>query len=342
MKRKIGLISNHAFTFADLRDMDSEGQSEYPSQIARNLARLGYQVDIFVPQEEERLPEVYEWMDNIRVIPISLPSVESVRKENLPGVIEALTEYTIEFFNRQVKSYDLVHANSWMSGLVAAEIKTALGTPFVISFQAPEFVVRQPPKEENDFLEARTVRMDRMFREADGIIVESWQDREELISRYAVNPIHIVQMENITDRLAVFYENILAVRRVAIGDNAIGPLAENQQITPPDILEHAFESKIQILQQVRESFGGCILDAANLMIDCVDREGGIMVGGNVRNLADPQNFDPALAERSAGLEGAAPPFFSLKENSALMTALSNEIGDNKSFSGHVQDANSAH
>lgn len=341
MKRKIGLISDRAFPFMDLGDVERERQNEYLAQITRNLARLGYQVDIFAPQEDERLPEVYEWMDNTKVIYSSVPSAESVRKENLPDVIAALTDYMLEFFNRQEKPYDLVHANSWRSGLVAVEIKAALGTPFVISCHAPDFVVRQPNKEENDFLEARTVSKDRMFREADGIIVESWQDREELISQYAANPIHIVQMENITDKLAVFYENILAVRRVAIGDNAIALLAEDQQNTPPGILDYTYETKVQVLQQVRESFGGCILDAANLMIGCGDRGGEIMVRGNVSNLVDPQNFDRTLAECSAGPEGSAP-VFPLKENSALLTAWSNEVGDHKIFSGHVQEANSAH
>ena len=54
-----------------------------------------------------------------------------IRKEELLPFMEDFTAYVQQFFKCQREAYDLVHANFWMSGLVATELKRALGVPFV-------------------------------------------------------------------------------------------------------------------------------------------------------------------------------------------------------------------
>ena len=45
--RKIALISEHASPLARIGGTDSGGQNVYVAQLAKQLARLGYLVDIF-------------------------------------------------------------------------------------------------------------------------------------------------------------------------------------------------------------------------------------------------------------------------------------------------------
>src|SRR5512142_1645776 len=115
--RTVAVISEHASPLADLGGVDSGGQNVYVAQIARNLARLGYQVDVFTRRDAEGLPEIYNWMDGIRVVHVPAGPSRFVRKEDLISHMPAFTRYMLDFVRRQPRRYDIVHANFWMSGL---------------------------------------------------------------------------------------------------------------------------------------------------------------------------------------------------------------------------------
>jgi D-inositol-3-phosphate glycosyltransferase len=183
--RTVAIISEHASPLADLGGVDSGGQNVYVAHIARNLARLGYQVDIFTRRDSVSLPEVYNWTDGVRVIHVPAGPAEYVRKEELLGHMEAFSEYMIAFIRRQGKPYDLIHANFWMSGLVAADIKAALGIPFVVTFHALGYVRRQYQGKDDGFPDQRFEAEQRIVQEADGIIAECPQDRDDLLMYYS-------------------------------------------------------------------------------------------------------------------------------------------------------------
>jgi D-inositol-3-phosphate glycosyltransferase len=81
-----------------------------------------------------------------------------------------------------------------MSGLVAADIKAATGIPFVITFHALGQVRRQFQGEQDDFPSRRLEIEQRIAQEADGIIAECPQDREDLIRFYAADPARITEI----------------------------------------------------------------------------------------------------------------------------------------------------
>ncbi|MGE5463955.1 MAG: glycosyltransferase, partial [Syntrophothermus sp.] len=108
MRNTIAMISEHASPLADLGGVDSGGQNVYIAHVAQNLARLGYQVDVFTRRDDQSLPEVYNWMEGLRVIHVPAGPAEYVRKEDLLGHMDEFTRYMIDFFREQEKSYDLV------------------------------------------------------------------------------------------------------------------------------------------------------------------------------------------------------------------------------------------
>src|SRR5512138_1744998 len=191
MRKTIAMISEHASPLAELGSVDSGGQNVYVAQVAENLARLGYQVDVFTRCDDKSLPEIYDWMEGIRIIHVPAGPPEHVRKEDLLDHMDRFSEYMIDFFKRQKQPYDLVHANFWMSGLVAADIKAALGIPFVITFHALGQVRRQHQGKDDKFPAQRFEIERRVAREADGIIAECPQDKEDLIRFYDADPARI-------------------------------------------------------------------------------------------------------------------------------------------------------
>src|SRR5690606_33568980 len=84
----------------------------------------------------------------------------------------------------ELGGYDLVHANFWMSGLVAAELKQRLGVPFAITFHALGKVRRRHLQESDGFPDERFAIEERLVEEADAIIAECPQDRRDLMELY--------------------------------------------------------------------------------------------------------------------------------------------------------------
>jgi glycosyltransferase involved in cell wall biosynthesis/phosphoheptose isomerase len=191
MSQRIGLISEHASPLGILGGVDSGGQNVYVGQLAKHLAGLGYAVDIFTRQDSERLPEIAEWVNGIRIVHVPAGPAKYVRKEDLLPYMEEFTAYLLRFCKCQRESYDLLHANFWMSGLIAADLKRALGTPFVITFHALGRVRRLHQQAADEFPDARFAIEDRIIAEADRILAECPQDEEDLIRLYNADPAKI-------------------------------------------------------------------------------------------------------------------------------------------------------
>ena len=68
MTRRIAMISEHASPLAILGGVDSGGQNVYVGQLARHLAALGYEVDVFTRRDSPHLPETAEWMSGVRIV----------------------------------------------------------------------------------------------------------------------------------------------------------------------------------------------------------------------------------------------------------------------------------
>ena len=191
MTRQIALISEHASPLSILGGVDCGGQNLYVGQVAKLLAGMGHDVDVFTRRDSEILPETAEWVNGVRIIHVPAGPPRFVRKEDLLPLMDEFTDYVLKFCRCQREAYDLIHANFWMSGLVAAEVKRVLGTPFVITFHALGRVRRQHQREADEFPDTRFEIEDRIVTEADHIIAEAPQDEEDLIHLYNADPAKI-------------------------------------------------------------------------------------------------------------------------------------------------------
>jgi glycosyltransferase involved in cell wall biosynthesis/phosphoheptose isomerase len=188
MTPRVALISEHASPLAVLGGADSGGQNVYVGQLARHLAALGYAADVFTRRDSDRLPEVVEWDRGVRVIHVPAGPETFVPKEQMLPFMPEFAAYMQHFCKCQREPYDLFHANFWMSGSVACELKQALGTPFVVTFHALGRVRRLHQKEADKFHDERFAVEDRIVAEADRILAECPQGEEDLIRLYNAEP----------------------------------------------------------------------------------------------------------------------------------------------------------
>ncbi len=216
MKKRIALISEHASPLAILGGVDGGGQNVYVGEIAKNLANIGYEVDVFTRRDSHLLPEAAEWINGVRIVNVPAGSPEYVRKEDLLPYMADFTAYLLGFCQRENKTYDLIHANFWMSGLVAAELKLTLGIPFVITFHALGRVRRFHQGDADQFPEQRFAIEERIVAQADRIIAECPQEKEDLLRFYQADPTKIAIIPGGFDT-SQFSPIGKALSRVALG-----------------------------------------------------------------------------------------------------------------------------
>lgn len=184
MKRKIAFISEHASPLATLGGVDSGGQNVYVGELAKHLIALDYVVDIFTRWDDPKLPRVVSWVPGVRVIHVQAGPVKSIPKENLFQYMPEFTENMLAFISEEETPYVLMHANFWMSAMVAADLKDKLNIPFVVTFHALGYVRKLHQGEQDKFPAERIDIERRIVHEADHIIAECPQDREDLMTYY--------------------------------------------------------------------------------------------------------------------------------------------------------------
>jgi D-inositol-3-phosphate glycosyltransferase len=194
MKRAIAFISEHASPLATLGGVDSGGQNVYVGELAKHLVALGYKVDIFTRWDNPNLPAIIEWVPDVRVIHVEAGPVALLEKEKLFDHMGDFASNMLAFIREHLPDYSLIHANFWMSGMVACEIKKVLQIPFIITFHALGHIRKIHQGDSDKFPAERIIIEKQIVQEADHIIAECPQDKIDLIEHYdaPVNKITIV------------------------------------------------------------------------------------------------------------------------------------------------------
>src|SRR5689334_5227114 len=125
MSLRIAMVSDHASPLAAAGGVDSGGQNVYVAQLARHLVRGGHQVDVYTRRDEPSQPETLTCPDGYRVIHVPAGPARSIPKEDLLPYMDGFSRYMLARLSREPA--DLIHANFFMSALVAMRMKQALG-----------------------------------------------------------------------------------------------------------------------------------------------------------------------------------------------------------------------
>lgn len=192
--KRIAFISEHASPMASLGGVDTGGQNVYVAQLAKHLASQGYLVDVFTRRESAEVAEVVNWAPGVRVIHVTAGPAEVIIKEDILQYMDEFKDNMIAFIITQQVHYALIHANFFMSAQVAMGVKRELDIPFVVTFHALGHVRRIHQAEKDKFPEERLTIEEQAVQEADYIIAECPQDKEDLIQYYdaPVNKITII------------------------------------------------------------------------------------------------------------------------------------------------------
>ncbi len=185
MKRyDIAFISEHASPLTTPGSIDAGGQNVYVRELATELSRQGFNIDIFTRKDNPMLPDIVEWLPYVRVIHVEAGPPEYIPKEQLMQYMDQFSHFMVEFIRRYNLHYRLIHANFFMSGMVALDLKQTLDIPFVITFHALGIVRALHQREADKFPKERILYERRIVNNADKIIAECPQDASDLMNLY--------------------------------------------------------------------------------------------------------------------------------------------------------------
>lgn len=184
MLRRIAMISEHASPLAVLGGVDAGGQNVYVAQVAQHLARAGYAIDVYTRQDHPDQPRIVDWGRRLRVIHVPAGPPTYVPKEELYPWMNDFARWMIHFYRSEHLLYDLIHAHFWMSGCVAAALHRAFEIPWLVTFHALGRVRRLYQGSHDGFPDERLAMEDLLVRQADRLIAECPQDREDLMALY--------------------------------------------------------------------------------------------------------------------------------------------------------------
>lgn len=180
----IAIISEHASPVGALGGTDAGGQNVYVAQLAKHLTKLGHKVEVFTRRETPDIPIVQQLKEGFKLINVPAGPPQALPKEKILPYMNEFTAYMKRYIQKRGTKFDVIHANFFMSGLVAAELKIETGIPFAVTFHALGKIRKVHQGDKDTFPEERSFIEERVVAEADRIIAECPQDLEDLLTYY--------------------------------------------------------------------------------------------------------------------------------------------------------------
>lgn len=133
--RRIAILSVHTCPLAELGGKKTGGMNVYVRELSREMARLGFQVDIFTRYQESceahlGAPEI----PGVRVNHITAGPSESLSAVAIYEYLPEFTQGVLDYARQHDVTYDLIHSHYWLSGWVAQRLKAEWGIPLIQMF----------------------------------------------------------------------------------------------------------------------------------------------------------------------------------------------------------------
>ena len=188
---RLALLSFHGCPVARLGEKDTGGMNVYVLQLARELGRLGNQVDVYTRFHDPDDPQIVELGEGARVVHVKAGPYHKTK--------ESLYEYIPEFIGNlcslqrsQAIAYDLIHSHYWLSGRIGMFLSRRWGVPHVATFHtlAKTKLMARPGERES---ELRFAVEERVINDADGFVVSTEEEKKDIV-RFYRTPSHKLQV----------------------------------------------------------------------------------------------------------------------------------------------------
>ena len=130
--QRVAVLSLHTSPLAQPGSGDSGGMNVYVRELASALSHAGVDCTTYTRRTRADQPDVVQVEPGHRVVHVPAGPLD-LAKEQLPSVLTEFGDRVIDHLKNDWPA-DVVHANYFLSGLVAHRIKHELDLPFVSTF----------------------------------------------------------------------------------------------------------------------------------------------------------------------------------------------------------------
>jgi mannosylfructose-phosphate synthase len=129
---RIGMISTHGYVATEppLGAADTGGQVVYVLELAKKLAQLGFEVDIWTRRFEDQ-PEIDIVNERVRVIRMPCGGRAFLDKEYLVRHLGEWAEHALRFIQKHGLKYQFLDSHYWDGGHAAQRLAEALDVPHI-------------------------------------------------------------------------------------------------------------------------------------------------------------------------------------------------------------------
>ena len=182
-QRRLAVISTHTSPLARAGTTKAGGMNVYVADLSRQLAAVGWEVDIFTRRDRIDAPDVEELAPGARLFhvdagpPVVLPPIE---------IAAHVSEFTsgVERIAARTGPYDLIHSHYWVSGLSGIELSRRWRCPHAVMFHTLGAVKELFQQAEPPF---RVAGERRVAACSDRIIAATSHERAFLIGQYGAD-----------------------------------------------------------------------------------------------------------------------------------------------------------
>ncbi|MFH8984178.1 D-inositol-3-phosphate glycosyltransferase [Streptomyces varsoviensis] len=248
--RRIAMLSVHTSPLHQPGTGDAGGMNVYIVELAKRLAAINVEVEIFTRATTASLPPTVEMAPGVLVRHIDAGPYEGLAKEELPAQLCAFTHGVMQAWaGHRPGYYDLVHSHYWLSGHVGWLAAERWGAPLVHAMHTMA-KVKNAALAAGDTPEpaARVIGETQIVRAADRLIANTAEEAEELVRHYAADPgeVAVVHPGVNLERFCPAGPDVSASRaaaraRLGLPQDALIPLFAGriQPLKAPDILLRA-------------------------------------------------------------------------------------------------------
>ncbi|GAA3372794.1 D-inositol-3-phosphate glycosyltransferase [Streptomyces sannanensis] len=243
--RRVAMLSVHTSPLHQPGTGDAGGMNVYIVELAKRLAAINIEVEIFTRATAGGLPPVVELAPGVLVRHVDAGPYEGLNKEDLPAQLCAFTHgVTQAWAGHRPGHYDLVHSHYWLSGQVGWLAAERWRVPLVHAMHTMA-KVKNAALAQGDTPEpaARVIGEQQIVRAADRLIANTAEEADELIRHYDADPgrVAVVHPGVNLERFSVADGRAEARDRLGLPQDAFVPLFAGriQPLKAPDVLLHA-------------------------------------------------------------------------------------------------------
>jgi D-inositol-3-phosphate glycosyltransferase len=183
---RIAQIAYHTSPLAALGGRSSGGLNVYVLELSRELASLGYQVDMFTRNEGDG-PAIESVAPNLRLVRVDAGPATPLEKEDQVSHIGEFVTNLVDFAAREQLGYQVIHSHYWQGARAGVQAARRLHAPHAVMFHTlGEVKNRARISEQEPLLRIRHERA--AVRRADAIITGSDHESAFLERYYGADP----------------------------------------------------------------------------------------------------------------------------------------------------------